>query len=404
VRSLRVRLALAFALVAALVATFVGVAVYQLSAQDLLDRARAKSVANVRSAARLYPLTKPVTPYPALPANDDRSVPATLRAAVASRHVATYRGDWRGKPVIWAGRPAADGTPLFVRASFQAEQQSLNDLRTKLIGAALAAALAGAMVGVALAGRMSLRLRRAAATAERVAGGDLDARIGATGGDEVAAMSDAVDRMAEALQQRLEREQRFVADVAHDLRTPLTGLTAAASLLDDDQVGGAIKERVSHLSGLVEDLLEIARLDSGSATPDLRWVDVGALAADVASRHQGTRSGAVQPCRALVDPRRLERVLENVISNAERHGRPPIVVDVGETRVRITDSGPGFSPEMLHRATERFSSGDPARGGGIGLGLAIAAAQARVLGGRLVLANVPDGGAAVTIELPELPA
>jgi len=97
-------------------------------------------------------------------------------------------------------------------------------------------------------------------------------------------------------------------------------------------------------------------------------------------------------------------VLENVIGNAERHGRPPIVVDVGETRVRVTDSGPGFSPEMLERATERFSSGDPARGGGIGLGLAIAAAQARVLGGRLVLANVPAGGAAVTIELPEIPA
>ena len=76
-RSLRVRLALAFALVAALVAAFVGVAVYQLSAQDLLDRARAKVVANVRSAARLYPLTKPITPYPALLAND-RSVPSTF--------------------------------------------------------------------------------------------------------------------------------------------------------------------------------------------------------------------------------------------------------------------------------------------------------------------------------------
>ena len=248
--------------------------------------------------------------------------------------------------MIWAGRPAADGTPLFVRASFQAEQQSLNDLRTKLIGAALAAALAGAVVGVALAGRMSLRLRRAAATAERVAGGDLDARIGATGGDEVAAMSDAVDRMADALQQRLEREQRFVADVAHDLRTPLTGLTAAASLLDDDQVGGAIKERVSHLSGLVEDLLEIARLDSGSATPDLRWVDVGALAADVASRHQGTRSGTSQPCRALVDPRRLERVLENVIGNAERHGAP---ADRGGRR---RDAG------ACHRQRARLLAGD----------------------------------------------
>src|SRR4029079_19526872 len=114
----------------------------------------------------------------------------------------------------------------------------------------------------------------------------------------------------------------FGAAAAHYLRTPLTGLTAAASLLDDDQVGGAIKERVSHLSGLVEDLLEIARLDSGSATPDLRGVAGGAVAAHVASRHQGTHSGTSRPCGALVDPRRLERVLENVIGNAERHGRP----------------------------------------------------------------------------------
>ena len=74
------------------------------------------------------------------------------------------------------------------------------------------------------------------------------------------------------------------------------------------------------------------------------------------------------------------------------------------SRAIESSSGPGFSPEMLERATERFSSGDPARGGGIGLGLAIAAAQTRVLGGRLVLANVPAGGAAVTIELPEISA
>jgi signal transduction histidine kinase len=401
-RSLRVRLALAFALVAALVALLVGVVVYELSSQDLLDRARAKAVANVRSAARLYPLTKPLTPYPALPAND-RSVPAPLRASVASGHVATFRGDWHGQPVIWAGRPAADGAPLYVRASYQAEQSSLDDLQTKLIISAIVAAVAGALVGVALAGRLSLRLRRAAAAAERVAGGDLNARIGATGGDEVAAMSDAVDRMADALQQRIEREQRFVADVAHDLRTPLTGLGAAASLLEDDQVGVAIKDRVSHLNGLVEDLLEIARLENGTATPDLRWVDVGALAADVAARHHGTRAGRSDPCRALVDPRRLERVLDNVIGNAERHGKPPIVVDVSEDQVRVTDAGPGFSVEMLERATERFTSGDPARGEGIGLGLAIAAAQAKVLGGRLVLSNLPAGGAAVTIELPELP-
>ena len=137
--SLRVRLALAFALLAALVAASVGVVVYELSAQDLLDRARARAVANVRSATRLYPLTKPLAPYPALRSGDP-SVPAALRAAVRSGHVATYRGSWKGKPAIWAGRPATDGTPLFVRSSFLAEQSSLADLRRKLIEAAMTTA------------------------------------------------------------------------------------------------------------------------------------------------------------------------------------------------------------------------------------------------------------------------
>ena len=395
------RLALAFALLAALVAASVGVVVYELSAQDLLDRARARAVANVRSAARLYPLTKPLAPYPALRPGDP-SVPAALRAAVQSHHVATYRGSWKGHPAIWAGRPAADGTPLFVRSSFAAEQRSLNDLRTKLIEAAIAAAIGGALLGAVLATSLSLRLRRAAAAAEQVAGGDLDARIGAHGHDEVAALGQAVDRMADALQLRIEREERFVADVAHDLRTPVTGLVTAASLLESDQVGSAIKERVGHLSELVEDLLEIARLENGSATADLRWVDVTALAGSVAARHPGVEVRAASPCMALVDPRRLERVLENVIANAEHHGAPPVVVEVVAGSVTVRDSGPGFPSDMLDRATERFASGDSARGEGVGLGLAIAAAQARVIGGNLALANAPGGGAVVTIGLPQV--
>ncbi|HET6847378.1 MAG TPA: HAMP domain-containing sensor histidine kinase [Gaiellales bacterium] len=399
--SLRVRLALAFALLAALVAASVGVVVYELSAQDLLDRARARAVANVRSAARLYPLTKPLPPYPALRTGDS-SVPKPLRAAVARGLVATYHGSWRGEPAIWAGRPAADGTPLFVRSSYLAEQRSLDDLRTKLIEAAIAAAVGGALLGAVLATSLSLRLRRAAAAAEQVAGGDLDARIDAHGHDEVAALGQAVDRMADALKLRIEREERFVADVAHDLRTPVTGLVTAASLLESDQVGSAIKERVGHLSELVEDLLEIARLENGSATADLRWVDVAALSHSVAARHPGVEVHADAPCRALVDPRRLERVLENVIANAERHGAPPIVVEVSPGSVRIIDAGRGFPADMLERATERFASGDSARGDGVGLGLAIAAAQARVIGGVLRLANGPGGGAVVTVELPRV--
>ena len=150
-----------------------------------------------------------------------------------------------------------------MRDSYTAQRQELSDLRQTVIEVAAAAAVGGALLGLLLAGRLSLRLRRAASIAERVTAGELDARIHAKGHDEVAKLGEAIDRMAEAMRERIERERRFVADVAHDLRTPLTGLKTAASLLDHDQVGDAIRERVDRLLRLVEDLLEISRLDSG---------------------------------------------------------------------------------------------------------------------------------------------
>jgi signal transduction histidine kinase len=399
--SLRWRLALAFALLAATVAAAVGVVVYQVTSQDLLSRARAAAVAQVQSAAQIYTLTKPSLPRSALPAGDP-SVPAPLRAAVRRGLLASYSGTWNGKPAVWAGRRTPDGRDeIYVRDSYTAQRQELSDLRQTVIEVAAAAAAGGALVGLLLAGRLSLRLRRAAATAERVTAGELDARIHASGRDEVAKLGEAIDRMAEAMRERIERERRFVADVAHDLRTPLTGLKTAASLLDHDQVGDAIRERVDRLLRLVEDLLEISRIDSGMATADLRWVDLGGFVASVVGDAPGMTIRTNGASQSLIDPRRLERVIQNVLENAARHGAPPFEVSVSPGRIVMRDHGPGFSEAMLASAAERFTAGDPARGGGIGLGLAIAAGQCHVLGADLDLANDPSGGAVVTIVLPQ---
>jgi signal transduction histidine kinase len=399
--SLRWRLALAFALLAASVAAVVGVVVYERTADDLLSRARAAAVAQVQAAALMYPLTSPALPQSALPAGDP-SVPAPLRAAVRRGLVASYSGSWNGQPAVWAGRRTADGrNQLYVRNSYAAQRQELADLRQTLVEVAAAATLGGALLGLLLASRLSLRLRRAAATAERVTAGDLDARIHAGGHDEVAKLGEAIDRMTEAMQQRIERERRFVADVAHDLRTPLTGLKTAASLLEHDQVGDAIRERVDRLHRLVEDLLEISRLDSGTATADLRRVDLGGFVAGVVGDAAQTTISSNGASSSLIDPRRLERVIENVLDNAARHGAPPIDVAVVPRQIVVRDHGPGFSEPMLALAAERFTTGDPARGEGIGLGLAIAAGQCQVLGAELRLANDPGGGAVVTIVLPE---
>jgi signal transduction histidine kinase len=399
--SLRWRLALAFALLAASVAAVVGVVVYERTADDLLSRARAAAVAQVQAAALMYPLTSPALPQSALPAGDP-SVPAPLRSAVERGLVASYSGSWDGRPAVWAGRRTPDGhNQLYVRNSYAAQRQELADLRQTLAEVAAAATLGGALLGLLLASRLSLRLRRAAATAERVTAGDLDARIHAGGRDEVAKLGEAIDRMTEAMQQRIERERRFVADVAHDLRTPLTGLKTAASLLERDQIGDAVRERVDRLHRLVEDLLEISRLDSGTATADLRRVDLGGFVAGVVGDAARTTISANGGSRTLIDPRRLERVIENVLDNAARHGAPPIDVAVLPRQIVVRDHGPGFSKPMLALAAERFTTGDPARGDGIGLGLAIAAGQCQVLGAELRLTNDPGGGAVVTILLPQ---
>lgn len=399
-RSLRWRLVLAFALLAAAVSGAIGVVVYQLSSQDVLDRARSKAVQSAEAAAGVYD-RQSILP-PGSTHADNPGIPPALKVAVANGDIASFKLVQHGQPVIWAGVPAVTARRgIFVRESYTADAATLRSLERTLVVAGAAATAFAALIGLALASRLSLRLRRAAAAAERVTAGDMQARVAASGRDEVAALGEAMDRMAESLQTKIEHEQRFVANVAHDLRTPLTGLIAAASLLEDDQIGAVVKERSARLHELVEDLLEISRLENGAVTADLRRVDLAEFVRSVAAGHEGVQvvaEGGVG--EVLTDPRRVERVLDNLLHNAARHGAPPIEMLVTPGRVDVLDSGPGFTPDMLTSATERFSTGDHSRSGGVGLGLAIAAAQARVLGGELRLGNRPEGGAQVTLTLP----
>ncbi len=401
--SLRSRLAVSFALVAAIVTAITGVVVYELSARDLVERARA-AVGQEAETARAYQEQN------GLPRAGDLAtaapvVPSPLAAAIAAGKVATYVDVTT--QTAWAGLPptAAIATPLFVHRSFADDAAALSYLGRILVGVGVASAAGGALLGILLANQLSRRIRQAASVATLVAAGDLDARVGSIGRDEVGELGRAVDDMAASLQRRLEHERRFVADVAHDLRTPLTGLVTAAELLERDQVGLAIRGRVRHLRDLVEDLLEIARLDAGAATPDLRRVELARFLEPIIDRHPGTTLVVPPtPVTAIVDPRRLERIVENLLQNATRHGAPPVSVTVSSTSFAVRDHGPGFSAAMLAGATDRFRSGDASRRGGVGLGLSIVAAQTTVLGGTLRVENAPDGGGLVTVTLPDVVA
>jgi signal transduction histidine kinase len=107
----------------------------------------------------------------------------------------------------------------------------------------------------------------------------------------------------------------------------------------------------------------------------------------------------VRESTVRTDRRRVERILDNLVANAIRHGTPPVEIEVEGRTVRVRDHGPGFPAHVLEHGPQRFRTGAPERGQGTGLGLTIAAGQAAALGASLGFANVPDGGALAVLEL-----
>ncbi len=213
--------------------------------------------------------------------------------------------------------------------------------------------------------------------------------------------------MSDALQQRIEAERRVTADIAHELRTPVTGLLTAAELLPPGRPSELVRDRAQALRTLVEDVLEVARLDGYAERAELQDVALGEFVARrVRALSQDVTVDIVRDADVTTDPRRLERILGNLIANAARHGKPPIEVTVEGRVVRVRDHGPGFPKDLLLHGPRRFHTGATERGRGHGLGLTIAAGQARVLGARLTFRNAneaTDGstGAVSVLWLPE---
>ncbi|MFE7132803.1 ATP-binding protein [Streptomyces sp. NPDC057638] len=418
--ALRWRIAALVAAAICAVATAVGVIVHTASRDRELNQARDAARTTLDRAAMAYARTGSVQGTGA--ALDSPGLPGRLRKLTERGHRGTEFTTRPTGPAMWAARPAGDQV-LSVRIDMATTLGDISALNTTV---AWAGALTTAVVlplGVISAGRMSRRLRGAAGTARRIAAGDLDARIDPSPRprDEIAEISTAVDTMAAALQQRLRSEQRFTADVAHELRTPLMGLVTAAELLPESEASGFVRDRVRVLAALVEDLLEISRLDAGAERPDLSPCPLGPLVRDIV-RRPGLPSEEVRIVLAdgaretevWTDPRRLERILANLVVNAHRHGHPPVTVTVtagdeagpsaGPT-VTVRDRGPGFPETLLADGPQRFRTGARERGTGHGLGLTIAQGHARLIGARLSFANDSEqggGGAVASIQLPRL--
>ncbi|MFJ5549354.1 two-component system sensor histidine kinase CseC [Streptomyces sp. NPDC093225] len=412
---IRWKISFAIAAVGALIALALSLVVHNAARVSMLQSAREVQMERVQFLSKSAEVTK----KPPLGAKlNDPDLPRELREKARSGRRGSYVQEHPGgAPEVWAAVPLGNGQVLSLHNSFQENANMMRALDEALVVGSVSVVVAGSALGVLIGGQISGRLRKAAAAAGKVAQGDPHVRVrDAVGGvvrDETDDLARAVDRMADALQQRLEAERRVTADIAHELRTPVTGLLTAAELLPPGRPTELVRDRAQAMRVLVEDVLEVARLDSASERAELQEVALGEFVSRrVTVLMPEATVRVVADEIVATDPRRLERILGNLLANAARYGRQPVQVDVEGRVVRVRDHGPGFPEALLKEGPSRFRTGSTDRAGvGHGLGLTIAAGQARVLGARLTFRNVaaPGGieregacaGAVAVLWLPE---
>ena len=334
-------------------------------------------------------------------------------------------------PIVVDGSVAGVVVVPFGRPPFSRLVRELGPTMGLVGGVVLIAG--GAVIAFVVFGPARRRLRAVQEATERFGAGDLDARAPEGGGDEVAQLAHSFNRMAEELAARAraldasDRARRqLLADVSHELMTPLTAMRGYVETLSmpelrldaetRDRYMGIIDEETRRLENIIGDLLDLARLEGGGTVFRRERVQVAALFERVATRHERemrvrgiSLQRRIDPGAEVVigDPDRLEQALQNLAANALRHtpdgGRIALASERAAGRIRVTvcDNGPGIPPEHLPLIFDRFYKADASRraASGSGLGLSIVKAIVERHGGTISARN--DGGARFEIVLPE---
>jgi signal transduction histidine kinase len=345
-------------------------------------------------------------------------LPPDLIQTALDGSVVSRRIEVSGQPVLAVGVPVGRPNEAFFEwHPLTALDNTLLKLKLTLIAAAIATALVGLAVG-RLASTLALRpLAELTRVADAVARGKLDSRLLAEQDRDLGGLARSFNQTAAALERRVAADARFAGDVSHELRTPLMTMLNSMQLIQNhrSELPDAVREPVELLGDdldrfrrLVIDLLEISRDDGGDrgSREIVRIADLVRAAADAtAGREVTTVEPEAEGLTLQADKRRLERVIANLVENAEDHagGCKGVGVAAGGLGVVITvdDAGPGIAVEDRTRIFERFGRGETSgRGRGVGLGLAIVARHVQWHHGTIQITTRPGGGARFIVELP----
>ena len=351
-----------------------------------------------------------------------RDVPGQLQELVAAGSAGTARISTPTGPHLVVGVPVvAAGVEFYEVAPLVELQASLRTLTAVLGAGALAATAAGALFGAWASRRVVQPLEQVAGAATRIAGGELGIRLPPTEDPDLLAIVASFNSMVDALASRIERDARFVGDVSHELRSPLTSLVTSVEVLGarreelsdrGQQALALVQAELDRFRRMLDDLLELARVDGTAAQRTGEPVSLGALVREVLA-HRGCPPDLLHAdpdadTTVRGDKTGLERAVTNLLDNADRHAGGATGVRVerrdGSVLVLVDDAGPGVPPAERERVFERFARGDRAARGsmaGAGLGLAIVEEAAAGHGGAAWVSDSPTGGARFSLAVPE---
>ena len=373
---------------------------------------------------------------------DSAQVPKDLQELVSRGRVASQYAtvNFRGEPAkaLIIGTPTESRIPglqLYLVYPLTTEEQTLDIMRGIVTTAGLAIILLSAAIAWIVARQVVLPVRQAASIAQRFSDGHLKERMVVRGEDDVARLAVAFNDMAESLSTQITQleefgdlQKRFTSDVSHELRTPLTTVRMASAIISDSaedldpptrRAVELLESELDRFESLLTDLLEVSRHDAGVAELAVTEFDVRSAVEDAVSTvsHLAEDAGSelrvdmpAVPVTAEADPRRVERILRNLVANAVDHSesRPVDITIRGSSTavaVSVRDHGVGLKPGEEALVFNRFWRADPSRvrrSGGTGLGLAISLEDAKLHGGRLDCWGEPGQGACFRLTIPRV--